>query len=88
MAGGTAGEQLYRRHCASCHGVDGGGGVRYQADDGANLLDDTWKYGSDPSEIEYSMLNEEISEHTDWGLTNQQRQLLVDEILSLRGESR
>ncbi len=59
----SAGERLYRRHCASCHGVDGGGGVRYLADEGANLLDDSWKYGGDPFEIEYSLLNEDVRKH-------------------------
>lgn len=86
--GGSPEERLYRRHCASCHGVDGGGGVRYQANEGANLLDDTWKYGSDRSELEYSLLNEEIAEHTQWGFTSQERQQLVNQVLALRGESR
>ena len=84
----SAGERLYRRHCGSCHGVDGGGGVMYQADEGADLLDETWKYGSDPSEIENSLLNEEVRKHTTWDFTNQERQQLVDHILALRGERR
>jgi mono/diheme cytochrome c family protein len=88
LPGRSSGERLYRRHCASCHGVYGGGGVRYQADDGANLLDDTWTYGSDPSEIEYSLVNEGVRGHTTWDFTNQERQQLVDHVLALRGESR
>ncbi len=86
--GRTNGERLYRRHCAGCHGVDGGGGVRYQADEGANLLDETWKHGADPSEIEYSLIDEDVRGHTDWEFTNQERQQLVDHVLTLRGESR
>jgi len=29
-------EQLYAEHCATCHGVDGGGGQ------GKSLVDDIW----------------------------------------------
>lgn len=88
VPGGSAGERLYRRHCDTCHGPDGGGGVLYLADEGANLLDDTWKYGGDPSELEYSLLNEEVRKHKTWDFTHQERQQLVDHILVLRGERR
>ncbi len=88
LPGGSPGERLYRRHCGSCHGVDGGGGVLYQADEVADLLDDTWKYGGDPSQIEFSLLNEEVRKHKTWDFTKQERQQLVDHILALRGETR
>lgn len=88
VPGGSPGERLYRRHCANCHGVDGGGGVRYLADEGANLLDETWRHGSDPSEIEYGLLNEDLEGHKDWGLTSQERLQIVDHVLALRGERR
>lgn len=84
----SPGERLYRRHCSSCHGPDGGGGVRYLADEGANLLDGTWKYGSDSSSIEYSILNEEVRDHPTWEFTNTERQQLVEHVLALRGETR
>jgi mono/diheme cytochrome c family protein len=87
LPGRSAGERLYRRHCSSCHGVDGGGGVMYQADEVVDLLDDIWKYGGDPSEIEYSLLSEEVRKHETWDFTNQERQELVEHILILRGES-
>ena len=85
---GSTGERLYRRHCASCHGVDGGGGVRYLVDEGANLLDDTWRYGGFRSEIEYSLRNDEVRKHTTWDFTAQEREQIVDHILTLRGERR
>lgn len=88
MPGGSPGERLYRRHCSSCHGIDGGGGVRYLADEGANLLDETWRYGGDPSEIDYSLRNDEVRKHTSWGFTAQERRQLVDHVLALRGERR
>lgn len=45
------GERIYRRHCASCHGVDGRGNtVRYMGNDWADLTDGSWKtYGDDGS---------------------------------------
>lgn len=89
VPGGSPGERLYRRHCASCHGVAGGGGVRYLADEGANLLDDTWKHGgSDPYYLEQSLTNENVRGHTTWDLTREERRQIVDHVLALRGESR
>lgn len=45
------GERIYRRYCASCHGVDGRGNtVRYMSNDWADLTDGSWKtYGDDGS---------------------------------------
>ena len=82
----TPGERLYRRHCASCHGVDGSGGARYLADEGADLLDETWTYGGDPSELEYGLLDHGLRGHKAWGFTNQERRQLVDHVRFLRGE--
>jgi mono/diheme cytochrome c family protein len=86
--GGTPGERLYRRHCDSCHGVDGSGGMLYLADEGANLLDETWKYGGERSDLEYSLMNDDVTKHKSWDFTPQERRELVDHILFLRGERR
>jgi mono/diheme cytochrome c family protein len=87
--GGSAGERLYRRHCDTCHGVDGGGGILYLADEGANLLDDAWRYGGDRTSIEFTLLEERVPKHPTWDLTNQEIQQLVDHILvDIRGERR
>ena len=62
--------------------------MRYLADEGANLLDETWIHGGDPSEIEYGLLDEDLQGHKDWDLTSQERRQIVDHVLALRGESR
>lgn len=45
------GEQVYRRHCASCHGIDGRGNTaRYMSNEWADLTDNSWRgYGDDGS---------------------------------------
>ena len=48
-----AGETLYRRRCAGCHGVDAKGGPPKDAGDpvAANLIDDKWDHGGTDGEI-------------------------------------
>lgn len=49
----TAGEQIYRRLCARCHGHDGAGNTpRYMGNPWADLTDDLWRHGDDPGSIE------------------------------------
>jgi len=57
----AAGEMLYRRRCAGCHGVDAKGGPPKDAADppAANLVDDTWEHGSTDGEI-YTIIQEGI----------------------------
>ncbi len=38
-------ERLYAEHCATCHGVDGAGGL------GLSLVDDIWTHGADDASI-------------------------------------
>jgi len=46
----STGEKLYRKHCASCHGLDAKGQtVRYMGIARANLTDNDWKYGGGDS---------------------------------------
>ena len=86
LPGGSEGGRLYKRHCSTCHGIDGGGGIKYLADEGANLLDDAWKYGGERGELEYTMAAELVFEHPTLSLTSQEIVLLVDHIQALRGE--
>jgi mono/diheme cytochrome c family protein len=45
------GERVFRKLCASCHGVDGRGNTaRYMSNEWADLSDESWKgYGDDGS---------------------------------------
>src|SRR5262245_17250587 len=58
----AAGETLFRRRCAGCHGVDGKGGPPKDAGDpsAANLIDDKWDYGGSDGEI-YAVIREGIA---------------------------
>ncbi|MEA3300112.1 MAG: PQQ-dependent sugar dehydrogenase [Pseudomonadota bacterium] len=47
--GAETGGTLYARHCAACHGADGGGGQ------GASLIDAEWRQGGDPEAIASSI---------------------------------
>src|SRR5436309_1591218 len=48
----NAGQQLYQRHCASCHGKSGQGGSGNDLIPPApNLTDAEWKHGSTDGEI-------------------------------------
>jgi cbb3-type cytochrome c oxidase subunit III len=48
----SPGEELYLRHCADCHGVDGRGNTaREMGQPYADLTDDAWKFGGDDGSI-------------------------------------
>src|SRR5258706_11974187 len=48
----TAGQQTYRRQCASCHGINGEGGAGNDLIPAPpNLTDDAWDHGSTDGEI-------------------------------------
>lgn len=88
QSGGSPGERLYRRHCDTCHGVDGGGGIQYLADEGADLLDGVWKHGGDPTSIERTLIEDRVTEHPTWDFTHQEFKQLTDYVLALRNEHR
>lgn len=88
LPGRSPGERLYRRHCGECHGVTGGGGIQYLADDGADLLDDSWKYGGDRREMESTMFEDKVFEHPDFDLKAEEIEQIVGHILELRGQRR
>ena len=49
----SRGDQLWRKYCADCHGIDGAGNtVEYMGNAWADLRDDQWKNGGDPESIE------------------------------------
>ena len=48
----TAGRQLYARHCASCHGIKGTGGIATDISPAApDLTDAEWVHGDSDGEI-------------------------------------
>ena len=57
----AAGQLLFRRRCAGCHGVDATGGPPKDAGDpvASNLVDDTWDHGGSDAQI-FTLINEGI----------------------------
>lgn len=53
-----AGEKIYQKHCAACHGVELEGGI------GSSFVDHVWNYGKDPEligmNIKFGILNLEM----------------------------
>jgi cytochrome c553 len=86
----SPGEKLYRKHCASCHGVNAEGHTaKYMGNENADLLDNSWEYGGDPSSISNSIQSDFIIDHHAIDkLNSKDVRQIVDHLLELRGERR
>lgn len=86
----SAGEKLFRKHCAECHGYDAKGQtVRYMGNNYANLRDDMWRYDSDAPGMEQTLRGGLVFLHPTYDkLTDEQLRQITDHILRLRGERR
>lgn len=86
----TPGEKLFRKHCADCHGIDGGGHtIRSMGDPNANLLDDRWRYAGDPAGMENVIRQGLVFEHPTFDkLESAEIRQIINHVLSLRGERR
>lgn len=84
----TAGEKLYRKHCADCHGLDAGGQtVRHMGDQYANLRDNMWRHGGSGKEMIYTLQNQLVFRHPTWDeLSPEEIRRIVNHVLKLRGE--
>ena len=84
------GERLYRKHCADCHGIDGSGNTPLGMANPLNdLVDETWRYGSDPGSIEGIVRNGVLGSmpaHPE--LSDLEVRQVVDHVLKLGGRSR
>lgn len=84
-------EKLYRKHCASCHGVDASGNTpRYMGNAAADLRDPNWRnIAGDPSSIEEVIRDGVFGKMPpNPDLTYEEVQLITDWVLLLRGEGR
>jgi mono/diheme cytochrome c family protein len=86
----TPGEKLYRRHCADCHGIDGAGHtVKYMGRQEANLIDDQWVHGGDPTSIMGVLQSRTVGDHPEYSeLSSAEMRQIVDHLRVLRGEAR
>ncbi len=90
LAKKSAGEQLYRKNCADCHGLDGKGHtIRYMGNPNANLTDSSWKYGGgDSVAIQNVLLQGLVERHPSslQGLQSSEVKAIAGWVLELRGE--
>lgn len=86
----SPGEKLYRKHCADCHGVNGGGHtIRYMGNPRANLTDGSWKYGGgDRIAIQETVRQGLVERHPAslQRLDTEQVKAIADWVLKLGGE--
>jgi len=83
------GEKVYRRHCASCHGLDGRGNTpRYMSEEWADLTDDSWRNYGDDGTIE-TVIREGVFAKMPARneLTRDEMRALLRYLRKLRGES-
>jgi cytochrome c5 len=83
------GERIYRRHCASCHGLDGRGNTtRYMSEEWADLTDNSWRNFGDDGSIE-TIIREgvfgKMPARND--LTREEMRALLQHLRKLRGEA-
>ena len=85
----TEGEKLYRKHCADCHGVDASGNtIGYMGNDAADLLDESWKYGTGPESIHYILRDESVFRHPSYiDLSNQEIREITKHVVHLRRQA-
>jgi len=83
------GERVYRRHCATCHGVDGRGNTaRYMSEEFADLTDNSWRNYGDDGTIE-TVIREGIFGKMPArdNLTREEMRALLGYLRKLRGET-
>ena len=83
------GERIYRRQCASCHGVDGRGNTtRFMGNEWADLTDNSWRQYGDDGSIE-TVIREGVFGKMPARneLTREEMRALLGYLRKLRGEA-
>ena len=82
----SLGEQVWRKNCAECHGLNAEGKIpKYRRYEFANLLDDYWENGGDEASIENSIVEgifPLMPEFPD--LTYEERRAVIEYLRELR----
>jgi mono/diheme cytochrome c family protein len=85
----SAGEHLFRKHCAECHGIDAAGNTpNYMGNVWADLRDSDWKAGGDPESLASSISSGVFGNMPGFSdrLTPEEIRSIVDHLRVLRGE--
>jgi mono/diheme cytochrome c family protein len=84
-------EKLWRKHCASCHGIDGAGNTpAYMGNTYADLTDDIWHAGGSDGSLDRAIRNGIFGEMPGYRdqLTGKEIDLLIAYVRKLRGGDR
>jgi mono/diheme cytochrome c family protein len=83
------GERVYRRLCASCHGLDGRGNTaRYMSNEWADLTDNSWRGYGDDGSIETIIRDGVFGQMPAQNdLTREEMRALLGHLRKLRGET-
>ncbi len=86
----SPGERVYRKRCASCHGVQGSGQtIGYMGNPEANLIDTYWRYGGDASSIEHTLRTELVFEHPNFDeLSSEEFRQVAKHVVQLGSKKR
>lgn len=83
----SAGEKVWRKHCAECHGLDGAGNTPgYMGETYADLRDDLWRTGGNDGAMESVITSGVFSKMPPARLTKEELRTVVAYIHELRGE--
>jgi mono/diheme cytochrome c family protein len=83
------GERIFRRLCASCHGLDGRGNTaRYMSEEWADISDSSWRNYGDDGSLE-TIIREGVFGKMPARneLSREEMRALLDYLRKLRGES-
>lgn len=86
----SPGERLWRKHCASCHGLDASGNTpRQMGNSWADLRDNSWRhFGGEDEQLEMAIrqgIFGEMPAHDE--LTHEEVRALISHLRVLRGEA-
>lgn len=84
----SAGEKVWRKHCANCHGIQGTGETPgFMGEQYASVVDDNWRSGSNDGAIEAVIRNGVFGKMPGFPqLTPDEVRAVIDHIHVLRGE--
>jgi mono/diheme cytochrome c family protein len=83
----SAGEKVWRKHCAECHGLDGAGNTPgYMGETYADLTDDLWRTAGNDGAMESVIRSGVFSKMPPANLTEGELKAVVAYIHELRGE--
>lgn len=84
------GERVYRKQCSRCHGISGDGNTpKGMGNPWADLTDDDFRYGGDPSSMEMIIRGGVLGKMPDYDhdeISRDDMRALINHVFELRGD--